>query len=262
MKRKITLVFFVQLIVIGLTAQKFEMSVSAGANLTLVPDYSNWVLVANDGLVVPGLIQPGNSATPLLHAETTAETTARFGFITDLEIRMKLCSNCRLSLAIGMANLNYKYDNYVDVEGTPNVRLSELDKDFGVTNLLYLNLRPLNFSIDLIKNKFTLQGGATFNFFLKGKSNSTVILYADPFSGGADGEIEKVYFSSTGSANSVLYGAHLLVRFKIIEALDLYVSGQYYFNSIYNSEKSNSPELKAAKPTTIQLGVSYTFWRF
>lgn len=260
--KKIILALFVQFIAIGLSAQKFEMRVNAGANLTFVPDYADLVLIANDGLVVPGLIHPGNSITPIIFAETTAETTARLGFVADLEIRMKVCDNCSLSLAAGIARMNYKYDNYVDAEGTPNVRLSELDDDFGITNLLYFNVRPLNFGIDLFDNKLTLQGGATFNFFLKGKSNSTVILYAEPATGGANSEIEKVYFSTSGIANRVLYGVHLRFEFSIIKALDLFLSGQYYFNSIYNSEESNFPELKAAKPITIQMGMSYTFWRF
>jgi len=260
--KKIILTLFVQFVVISLFAQKFEMRVNAGANLTFVPDYSDLVLIANDGLIVPGLIHPGNSLTPLLHDETIAETSARFGFVADIEIRMKVCDNCSLSLATGVVRMNYKYDNYVVAEGTPNVRLSELDSDFGITKLLYLNLRPLNFGIDFFDRKLTLQGGATFNFFLKGKSNSTVILYAEPVTGSAESEIEKVYFSTTSKANSVLHGAHLKIKFSIIKDVDIFLSGQYYFNSIYNSEKSNFPELKAANPTTIEMGISYTFWRF
>lgn len=255
--KKIILALVIQFIVIGLSAQKFEMRVNASANLTFVPDYADLVLIANDGLIVPGLIVPGNSLTPIIHTETIAETTAKFGFVADLEIRMKVCDNCSLSLAAGIARMNYKYDNYVAAEGTPIVRLSELDNDFGITKLLYLNVRPLNFSIDLFDNKLTLQGGATFNFFLKGESNSTVILYAEPVTGSTESEIEKVYFSTNGKANSVLYGVHLRVEFNIIKALDLFLSSQYYFNSIYSGE-----EQKAAKPTTIQMGMSYTFWRF
>ena len=257
MVKKIILALFIQFIVIGLSAQRFEMRVNAGTNLTFVPDYGDYVLIANDGLIVPGLIKPGNSLTPIIYAETIAETKPRFGFVADLEIRMKICNNCSLSLAAGITRMNYKYDNYVVTDGTPIVRLSELDNDFGITKLLYLNLRPLNFGVDLFESKLTLQGGATFNFFLKGKSNSTVILYAEPVTGGGESEIEKVYFSATGTANNVLYGIHLRAEFSIIKALDIFISGQYYFNSIYNSE-----ERKAANPTTIELGISYTFWRF
>ena len=262
MVKKILLAVIIQFIAVGLSAQKFEMRINAGANLSFVPDYADLVLIANDGLIVPGLISPTNSPTPIIFDETIAETKPRFGFVADLEIRMKLCDHCSLSLATGIARINYKYDNYINVDGTPNVRLSELNNDFGSTKLLYLNLRPLNFGVELFNNKLTLLGGATFNFFLKGTSNSTVILYAEPVNGGEEDEVEKVYFSTTGKANSVLFGAHLRAEFTIIKALNLFLSGQYYFNSIYNGEKSNFPELKAAKPATIEMGMSYTFWRF
>ena len=37
---------------------------------------------------------------------------------------------------------------------------------------------------------------------------------------------------------------------------------KYYFNSIYNTENNKHSEFEDAKPTTVEAGVSFTFWRF
>ncbi len=263
MKNRFVIAIFLQLIAFSLFAQKFEIRIDAGANLTFLPDYENWIYVANDGLIVPGLISINNSLTPVLIGNSTAETSARLGFVADLEIRMKVCDKCNLSLAAGISKLNYKFDSYVDIEGTPNVRLSEIVSDFGNSGLLYINVRPLNFGIDLFNERLTLQAGATFNFFLKGKTNNYVILYSqETVVGGTSQKVEKLYIASTGVVNSILYGIHLRAEYNIVQALEVFISGQYYFNSIYDYEESNSPELKAVKPTVVSAGISYAFWKF
>lgn len=263
MNNKTILTLAAMFITLTFFAQKFEVRINAGANLTFIPDYVHWIYVANDGLIVPGLISINNSVTPVIVGTSIAETNARLGFLADLEIRMKVCDKCSLSLAAGISRLNYGYDNYIDIEGTPNVRLGELSSDFGNTCLLYLNVRPLNFGIDLFNDKLTLQGGATFNFFLKGKSNNTVVLYAaEPVVGGTEPIVEKLYMVSASLANSILYGAYFRVEYNILSELDVFISSQYYFNPIFESEESNYLELKATKPIIVDVGLSFTFWKF
>lgn len=263
MKNTIILTIIIQLIGYTLFAQKYELTINSGTNLTFIPDFTNHILIANDGMLIPGLISLPNSVNVPLISKSRSETTAQLGFFADLEFRKNIGDECKLSFSAGFSQMKFDYDTYVDVEGTPHVKLSNLTQNYGNTNLFYVNLRPLNFSIGLFQNKFTLQGGASFNFLVKSNYYNTVILYTTKQVGGETVDIiDKVYFESIGDMNKILYGVHLRAESKIIKRLYLFISGQYYFNSIYDDKTSYSQTLKECNPFQVQAGVSFIFWQF
>lgn len=261
MKHAFLLVLIFQLIIQSISAQEFEFRINPSTNLTYVPDFNNLIIIVNDGLIVPGLISPANSLTPPLESESISKTNAKIGFSLDLEFVVKLSDKLQLSISSGFNQLRFNYDTYVEAEGTQSVNLSDLSKDYGYTNLLYINLKPSNISLDLFNSRFKIQCGPTFNFLVKSNYNNVLILYTSEQLDGTTHEyVDKVYFESIGEMNKILYGAHFRTAFNIIRQFDIFISGQYYFNSIYFAEDNGYQTLTDCKPFQIQAGVSYVIW--
>ena len=272
MRNIIFLFLIMQLSGYTLFAQKYEMRINTGANLTFIPDFTNYIFIANDGLVIPGFVSVGCSVTCPLISKSRSETMAKLGFITDFEIRKKIGDTWKLSFSGGISQMRFDYDTYVQANGTPSVLLSYIDENHGDTNLLYVNMRPLNFSLGLFHNKFTLQFGPTFNFLIKKDYSRNVILYTTEEHEGVTYNIEdKVYFESVWKMKKILFGAHLRAELGIINPLSLFIESQYYINSIHSTKKlqdyyrqlpSYNQPLAECKPFQVQAGLSFIFWHF
>lgn len=80
---------FVFAICFASIGQIYEYTISAGVNSTIVPDFNNTILIANDGLIIPGLININNSVTKPIFLVTKSKTSARIGYVIQLEIYKK-----------------------------------------------------------------------------------------------------------------------------------------------------------------------------
>lgn len=88
---------------LSISAQNLELKVVAGSNLTFIPHFTDDVIIANDGLVVPGLISPANSLSPLILAKSRSITTTKPGFYMDIVLDYKIAERWKLSAAIGLS---------------------------------------------------------------------------------------------------------------------------------------------------------------
>ncbi len=267
MKTAIVLSIVAQLLGFTLQAQKFELSMHAGTNLTFVPDFTNRISITNGGLLIPNLIALNNSVGAPFTGLSNSEATAKIGFLSELELGFKPGENTKLSLGLGINQMKYQYDNYVDFDDAAPVYLSALDQDYGKTNLLFLALKPLNFTLGMHKNKIKMQLGPTFDFLINSKQNNIVLHYTKVV--GQDGItydiIDKIHFDSTTELNKTLYGIYLRSGINIAKDLDIIVTGQYYFNTIYNNEMNNKTFdffISESKPFQLQFGLGYTFLKF
>ena len=281
MKKTILIALFIQLIGYPLYAQKFELNVNLGTNLSFIPNFTNPIEITSGGCPIPGLISRDNSFyTPILGVQKS-ETTAKPGFFIDLELSTKLSENMKLSFACGLNQMKFSYDSYVDFDTEittwpnfyklPPVKLRTLDPNYGNTNLLYINLRPLNLSLGLFNNTFTLQCGPSFNFLINSKQNNKVILYtAGQYDGQTTKLIDKMYFDSTDDLNKILFGLQIHAEYKINKHLEIFISGQNYFNSIFKKPnfllhelsglKTYNQDILKSKALQIQTGLSYILW--
>ena len=260
MKRLLLLVLLTQLLASSLHAQKIEIKINKGINLTYIPDFYSDIFIANDGMVVPGLINISNSHTLIL-TTSLYETTTRLGLFFDLELGVKLTERLKLLFSTGILQMKYSYNTIVHAENTPTIDLGSLSKDYGNTNLIYVNLQPIGISYGFLNNKINLQSGVLFNILIKSKYYNTVILYSNNNNGSQTYDnIDKVYFESIGNMNKILYGVNLRASYKIINNLDIFISGQYYFNSIYHFKKRQETyqTLHDCNPFILETGVSWT----
>ncbi len=261
-KIKIFFVIIFQVILISLPAQKIEMRVNAGTNLTFIPNFTNVILIARDGMMVPGFVTLANSRGPILTSKSLSETTPGFGFLTDLELRLKINDRIKFTFAAGLSQMRFGYDTYVEAEGTESIYLSDIDEDYGNTCLLYANLRPFSFYVGFVQNKLSLQFGPSFNILLKSQYDDVVVIYGTNEYEGEEYVVEdRVYFESIGKMSKVLYGTHIRADIKIIRSIDLFISGQYYFNSVYGHKTTDSQTVKESKPFNLQAGISFIVWR-
>ena len=257
MKKIFFLITFVQLISFSLTAQKFEMKINTGTDWTFVPDFYSTVFIANDGLVVPGVIALANSVTVPLISNSVSETEPRMGIFGEVEFGIKLNKKLKLSFAAGLLQMRYTYNTIVNTEGTPVVALKSIDPNYGNTDFTYIQLRP-GISTFFFDNKLELQFGLPLNITVKSNYNNRVILYSEDDNGNhADNNIEKVYFESNTKKNTLLYGINLRAAYQITGPLDIFISGQYYYGSIYF--KSENIYIQFDGSFLFKTGISWTF---
>jgi hypothetical protein len=90
-----------------------------------------------------------------------------------------------------------------------------------------------------------------------------VIIYDTRESGGETITHEaRVYFESIGDISKVLAGVHLRTEIQLVQSLNLFFSGQYYFNSIYSQATTDPQTLKESKAFVLQAGLSFAVWHF
>jgi len=260
MEKLFLLVVFIQLFACSLHAQKFDVSINAGTSLTFIPDFNDYFMVANDGLCVPGLIAPANSVSPITFAPSTSQTNAKFGLFVDFDFGIKLSKKLKLSFSAGLLQMKYSYNAIIEGDSMPSVDLGSIVQDYGNTDLAYIQLKPIGVSSGFFDNKLNLKFGLLFNILVKSNYSNYVILYSEENNGSQTFDnIDKVYFSSIRKMNNILYGADLRVGYKIFRYFGLFISGQYYFNSIYNNKKSPYFTLYECRPFLLKMGVAWTF---
>ncbi|MDP2722029.1 MAG: outer membrane beta-barrel protein [Bacteroidales bacterium] len=256
---------FTLLLLFGLSvyAQNLELKVEAGSNLTFIPDFIDDVIIANDGLIVPGLITPANSLSPLIWAKSFSETKTKPGFYVDVVLDYKFAERWKLFASAGLSYWRYDYDTYIDTEETTTFYLSEIDPNHGNTSILYYNIKPVSFSYEFIVNRLFLHGGPSFNYLIAGDFSKTVLIsHTETFDGKLYEIVDRAYFKSTEEMNTVLIGFDLGVDIKIIRQLYLAVSGQYYFNSVYYTGNSYKSDLSNCNPLQLQVGLNYQVFDF
>nr|NQU90943.1 hypothetical protein [Bacteroidota bacterium] len=247
----------------ALYGQKFELSVNSGLSLTYIPDFTSYIAIANDGLIIPGFINIANSKTPILFCEAPSEVTIKPTFFADMELRYKITNRVSLTFSAGYSQLKYDYDTYINTEGTPQVKLSDISSDYGNTIHYYINLKPLNVTMGFLENKLTIQGGATLNFQIKSEYSNVLIIYSQELVGDEIVyDTERVYFNFHGNPSKFLYGIHMRAEYDIAKVLSLFISGQYFFKSIYHSDSKSSQINKMYIPFLLQAGFGFKLWKF
>lgn len=257
-----------------LFAKEFDLRISSKTNLTFIPNFTNRVLIINDGVIVPGLISPVNSMTPLLVSTSYTITKAQLGFAADINFQLNIGNNSKLSFSCGFSQMKFAYDTYVNVPGMPQIKLNDISQHYGNTNLYYLNLNPLDLSLGFLKNKFVLQFGPSVNFLLRSSYHNTAVIYKKTLIGGTMVDIEdKVYFDSYTGMSKMLYGVNLRSEYNISKYISLFVESQYYFNSIfknnapygnssYGDKATYSKTLKESRPLQMSAGVNLVLRKF
>lgn len=253
----ILLIFVIPLI----SAQKFDLRIQAGANVTFMPDFDNTIAILNDGIAVSGVISVANSIGPIILSESESQTMPGIGFGAGVESRYNLGKDWKLSLSLGFDMMRYDFDTYINADNTPNLWMSEYTPDYGNTVIYYINLKPLNVSKDFFRGKLTLQAGPSFNFTINSKYYNILVIYSDEAAaaGKVDG-IERIYFDWYGKTSSILAGLHGRVEYSIIDRLQLFISCEHFFNSVYQKETSSVELIYDTKPTQLFFGLSYAFW--
>ncbi|MCB0807363.1 MAG: hypothetical protein KDC05_16340, partial [Bacteroidales bacterium] len=191
-----------------LNAQQAGISFNAGANMTFIPAFENRVVITNEGLTIPELVQRNNSNASPYVGTPTSETHTRPGFFANLEMWKLFREKYRLSFGFGLNQFRYSYDTYVDFDNAPPAYLSEIDHNYGKTNLLYLELNPIKFSVRTFKKKMIFGLGPTINVLIHNKINNIIILNKNyqRLDGASIEVIEKIYFDSADNLNNTLFG--------------------------------------------------------
>jgi len=227
--------------------QKFKFTINAGTNTTFVSNFTEIIAIANDGLIIPGLLNPVNSLTPALIGVYKSTTTPKQGYMIQLEISKKIKDRLGLSFEGGMTNLKYNYETIIDYPGTPYKKLDKSSDNYGNPKLLYFNIRPISVSYDLIPNMLKINAGPSFNYLVSSQSTNYVIVYNGDV-------IQRVYFAIAKRFSHLLYGFQLKASFKVLNHANMFASYQHYFNSIYRSESG-----KECKPHVLEIGIGYSF---
>lgn len=252
MKRNtLSLIVFV-LVPITAGAQKIELKINAGANVSLLPDFENQISIV-DGFVTPGIISINNARNPPVVTKTTSETKAGVGFTVEAEAGKRLTGNWKLSVSLGVSQISYDYDSHISQSFFKNnFNLSEVYNEYGDTRFTYLTCRPLNVSKTF--SRFSVQAGAILNYLISKKNTNTVVLYNV-------GSLETLgaFFEQKGEPQQLLFGAHANARFAIAKKLELMLGGQYFFNSLYGADGTYGPLRDKGKALQVLLGLSYSF---
>lgn len=237
---------------IVLNAQKLEYKLNAGVNSTFVSDFNNSIYILNDGLVIPNYINVSNSITSPIKLTTKAKTSVKIGYFVQFDICKKINDRLVLSFSGGISSVKYNYETVIDISGTPYKILNDDTGNYGTPNFLYINIKPLIASLVLLQDKFELSAGPSFNFLINSNYTKNVIIYNNNL-------IERVYFEQTKGFNKLLYGFYLKTSYQIVKHVDLMVSYQYYFNSIYDIKNTNNKVGEECKPGILEFGLGYSF---
>ena len=230
-------------------AQKIELKINAGANLTLVPDFNNKIYIAN-GFVIPGFIDVNNAQQVSIN-EYASKTKPGLGFNVEAEAGKKLNDKWKISFSLGLMQMRYDYDTYIPQSFYKNdFCLSDLLDKYGDTRLTYLTSRPVNVSRTF--NRFSVQGGAIISYLINKKYTNALILYNQ-----GTREAVGAFFEEKGDVQKLLFGAHLNARYSIAHNLEIMLGGQYFFNSLYKSGDTYKSLHDKSKALQIQLGLSY-----
>lgn len=231
-------------------AQKIDLKVNAGGNLSLLPNFDNQIIIVN-GFVIPGVISVNNTANPPMVTTSKSVTKAQPGFYLDVEAGKTFCHSWKISLSLGVSQIRYDYDTHISQSFYKNdFNLSDLTSKYGDTKLTYLTSRPLNVSYSF--GKLSLQTGPVVSYLVAKKISNYVVL-----SNASSGEAIGGFFETKGDAQQFLFGAHLNARLEVAKNLEIMLGSQYYFNSLYQSTGTYQPLRDKSKALQVLLGISY-----
>lgn len=261
-KSKITLFLTLLLTINSLSAQDLNLRLNVAPSYSIIQDYSNTIFVGID-FVVPNLVIPSNSTYYRLFNNKT-KPSSKLNFDFELELGLELNENLRLSVICGLDNVKYHYNTIVIIEGEPTVNLKDLDTNYGDYQISYFNFKPLNVSAKFFNDKLEILGGPSFNYLICKKHNDIVLFYETSYNldeNQAEQKLKKAYFETNGTLNNFLSGINFRLDYKINNKLDLYISSQYYFNSIFDGVDRHSFHLEATNEKVhlfqLQTGLGY-----
>lgn len=237
--------------VVGTHAQNFDIKISAGANATSIPKFQNQLTII-DGFSVPGLYTIGNAKNPPIVVETPSTPNYKAGFFADAELAKELWNNWKLSVSLGVSQINYTYDTRVPATSlSPDTSMKALFSNYGDTRMFYFSSRFLNVTKSF--NRVSLQLGPVVNYLVNKKFDNTYLFFDKADSLNAKAAI----FEQKGGANKWLLGGHFNLRYKISPPLEIMIGTQYFFNSLYPKAETYGPIYRKTKPLQLQLGLSY-----
>lgn len=248
--------FALALIPAIVAAQKIELKVNASANLSMLPNFDNQIIIVN-GFTIPGVISVANAANPPMATTATSKTKRQAGFNFEVEAGRKLSDRWKISLSLGVNQIRYDYDTHIyqSILYKNDFDLSELTTKYGDSKFTYLTSRPLNVSLTF--DRFSLQAGPIINYLI-GKKYSNYVVVSNVDTREAIG----AFFESKGDVQKFLYGVHLNARMAMAKNLEIMLGSQYFLNALYKKETTYKPIYDKSKALQIQLGLSYNFASF
>jgi len=242
-------------------SQEFNLKINLAPSYTIIPDYTNTIYLAED-FIVPDLIIPTNAQKYSLFQNKT-HPSSNLNLDFEIELGLKLNKNYRIVLLTSVNQISYKYNTIV-FDDNNNVKLNDISSDYGEYHLLYLNFKPLNFSSVLFNEKVHILFGPSFNYLLFGNYESMVVKYKTITSNNEEIEVaDKAYYDTTSKVRSFISGVNLRLNYQISNKIGLFVSSQYYFNSIFDKEQKLFPHIETTtkrgediKPLRLQVGCS------
>jgi hypothetical protein len=243
-------------------SDRFDVQVNVGATFTFIPEFRNYVFAAN-GMVVPGYIHPSN-ARSLSVSEGSSSSKSRMGWSAGAEVYYRLPQNYAISVGAGVKKMRFDYNTtgvgQSTESGTYTVNMDDINARFGKTDLLYLQVTPINVSKQFLGNKLTLQAGPVLDFLLKDETVNTVVVYytSEAY---AQNRPDEAFFDTIGDMRKFIWGANLSASWKVAAPVSIKVSAQYYFNSLYK-DKAYDLDVEKVSPFVLQAGVSLSPFAF
>lgn len=242
---------------------RFDLRINAGSTFTFVPDFHNRILIAPDGMVVPGFIDPSN-AVSLSISEASSTSESRVGWQAEAEIFYKLPQNFSLSFGVGIKKMRFDYTSdvtyVVDGDMVISENIDNINRHFGKTELLYVSITPFNISKDFLHNKLAIQAGPVLNWLVKEKNTNTVLVY-DSQESITTNKPDQAFFDTIGDTRKMIWGVNLSASYKLIEPVAIKVSAQYYINSMYE-DSAYGLEVEKINPFVLQAGLSVAPFAF
>jgi len=239
-------------------SSKLHFALNLGSTFTFVPDSKHTIISLPEGVVIPNYVHPANGKTVVVN-ESNASSKAKMGWSAALEFSYELNHNYAWHFSAGVKKLNFDYTvTFVDPTGTyyPDpVNLDDLNSEFGNTNLTYLTIDPA-ISKSFFNKRLRVKLGPTLNWLMDDKTNNILKGYFTPQEPGYDMP-DEVFFDTTGKPQDLLWGANATLSYQVMPAIDVNLSGQFMFNSIYESRSLfETGDVESVKPFVLAVGVT------
>lgn len=246
-------------------AQNENFSLKGGVNTTFVSDFDNYIQIVEDGFNIPGLYSPNNSSTIPLKSVSVEETKSQIGAVIEGEYNWNISSSdWGVSIGLGAGYYRYDTDTYVNHPQAEEIYLDDLNSDYGKTQYVTLNLRPVNVAKSFLNKALQLKLGPTFKYILYHRYNYSIITFK--YNESIDDYMaQKGYFVSRGKVNRFLYGLSFIGELSIYKNLNLFIDGRYMINNLYEETESDGHIFNRGSDSSllnITLGVGWQIYKF
>ncbi|HRN48356.1 MAG TPA: hypothetical protein PK110_05295 [Niabella sp.] len=247
-------IFFLALGIIStiiVSAQNFDIKISAGADATQMKNFNNGFTIIQGIPFKTGNELPQKTPVVSKIEGASSQTNYKVGFFADAEISKEFWNHWKLSISLGVNQLAYTYDTKLPANNLfeKDTMMKQISNDFGDTKLLYINSRFLNVSKSF--GRVSLQLGPVVNYLVHKKYNADFSIIDSVNS------VSHVISEQRGNPKKLKLGGHLNLRYKILTPLEIMIGTQYFFNSIYESAGTYEGVYKKSNPIQLQLGLSY-----